>query len=63
VIAVWQQLAVGGTVAAQFISHYRSGLGSPSFYHTLKKALGCRSITPLLYINISHFIVLVNRTP
>jgi hypothetical protein len=63
VTAIWQQLAVGDTVAAQFISHYCSGLGATAFYYSLKTSLRGCTITHILYINIDHFAVLVNGTP
>jgi hypothetical protein len=62
-MTIWQELASGNTVAGQFISHYCSGLGPTSFYHSLKKMLGGSAITPTLYINVDYFAVLVNGTP
>jgi hypothetical protein len=63
VVAIWQQLAMSDTIADQFISHYYSRLGSTSFYHTLKKALGGNAITSILQIDIDYLTVLVNGTP
>jgi hypothetical protein len=63
VIAIWQQLAVGDTVAAQFISHYFSGLGSASVYDTLKKPLRGCAIAPILQVDIDHFTILASGTP
>jgi hypothetical protein len=63
VIAIWQQFAVGDTIDAQFISHYYSGLGPTSFYHSLKKTLSIFSITPLVQVDVYDLTVLVNSTP